>query len=142
RIKKIYGRLSEVIYPPVDTMSFKVEKEKLDYYIVASRMVPYKKIDLIARAFSLMKNRKLLIAGDGPEMRKVKRAAAENVEILGYLPQDELNALISRAKAFVIAADEDFGITAVEAQASGTPVIAFGRGGSLETVIPNETGIF
>lgn len=142
RIKKVYNREATVIYPPVDIESFKLETTKEDYYLTASRMVPYKKIDLIVEAFSRMPDKKLVVIGDGPDMAKIKQKATKNVEILGYQPFTELKRHMQKAKAFVFAAEEDFGIIPVEAQACGTPVIAFGKGGSLETVLKGVTGTF
>jgi len=143
RIKRIYGRDAVVIYPPVDIDAFHLSPlKKEDFYFTASRMVPYKKIDLIVEAFSKMPGKKLIVAGDGPDFRKIKSKAARNVEFLGHQTADMLRVYLQRAKAFVFAAEEDFGIIPVEAQACGTPVIAYGRGGARETVIGNETGIF
>ena len=142
RIKKVYRRESTVIYPPVDIDNFSFESSKEDYYLTASRMVPYKKIDLIVRAFSKMPDKKLIVIGDGPDFKKLKQVAGKNIELLGFQPFEDLKKYMEKTKAFVFAADEDFGIVPVEAQACGTPVIAFGKGGVLETVIENETGIF
>ncbi len=143
RIKRIYGRDADVIYPPVDIDAFHISPlKKEDFYFTASRMVPYKKIDLIVEAFSKMPGKKLIVAGDGPDFRKIKSKAARNVEFLGYQTADMLRSYMQRAKAFVFAAEEDFGIIPVEAQACGTPVIAYGRGGARETVIENKTGVF
>ncbi|WP_226621004.1 glycosyltransferase, partial [Klebsiella quasipneumoniae] len=112
----------------------------------ASRMVPYKRMDLIIDAFSQMPDKKLVVIGDGPEMKKIKEKATSNIEILGYQSDTIMIEHMQKAKAFVFAAEEDFGITPVEAQACGTPVIAFGKGGALETVIEfgkrNPTGLF
>lgn len=145
RIKKVYGREADVIYPPVDVNRFLLNEAKEDYYFTASRLVPYKRIDLIVEAFSHMPNRKLVVVGDGPEMQKIKSKATANIEILGYQSNEVMQEHMRNAKAFVFAAEEDFGITPVEAQSCGTPVIAFGKGGSLETVRPfgvdNPTGI-
>lgn len=145
RIKKVYGRDSDVIYPPVDTDRFTLRENKEDFYFTASRMVPYKKIDLIVEAFARMPNKKLVVIGDGPDMQKIKSKATSNIEILGYQSNQVMQDHMQRAKAFVFAAEEDFGITPVESQACGTPVIAFGKGGSRETVIAelenNPTGI-
>jgi glycosyltransferase involved in cell wall biosynthesis len=141
RIMKVYRREAEVIYPPVAIDDFQIEERKEDFYLTASRMVPYKKIDLIAEAFSRMPEKKLIIIGDGPEMDKVRAKAGSNVELLGYRDNATLRSHLQRAKAFVFVAEEDFGIVPVEAQACGTPVIAFGRGGVAETVIPGKTGI-
>ncbi len=146
RIKKVYGRDADVIYPPVDVTRFLLQEEKEDFYFTASRMVPYKRIDLIVEAFSQMPDKKLVVIGDGPEMAKIKAKAEKNVEILGYQPDAVMQDHMRRAKAFVFAAEEDFGITPVEAQACGTPVIAFGKGGVLETIRPygetKATGLF
>lgn len=146
RIKKVYGRDSDVIYPPVDTDRFTLRENKDDFYFTASRMVPYKKIDLIVEAFAQMPDKKLVVVGDGPDMQKIKSKATSNIEILGYQSNQVMQDHMQRAKAFVFAAEEDFGITPVESQACGTPVIAFGKGGSRETVLSNidqnPTGVF
>lgn len=146
RIKKVYGREADVIYPAVDVERFALQTNKQDYYMTASRMVPYKRMDLIVEAFSHMPTRKLVVIGDGPEMNKIKSKATSNIEILGYQPNAVMQKYMSEAKAFVFAAEEDFGITPVEAQACGTPVIAYGKGGALETIIPigkdHPTGLF
>jgi len=146
RIKKVYGREADVIYPPVDVDRFQLQEDKEDFYFTASRMVPYKRIDLIVEAFSQMPDKKLIVIGDGPEMAKIKAKAGKNIEILGYQPDEVMQDHMRRTKAFVFAAEEDFGITPVEAQACGTPVIAFGKGGVLETIRPfgeqNPTGVF
>jgi UDP-N-acetylmuramyl pentapeptide phosphotransferase/UDP-N-acetylglucosamine-1-phosphate transferase/glycosyltransferase involved in cell wall biosynthesis len=142
RIEKVYRRSSSTIYPPVDINYFKLCEEKEDYYLTASRMVPYKRIDLIVEAFARMPHRRLLVVGDGPEMQRIKAKAGPNVTFLGHEPTDRLLRHMQLARAFVFAAEEDFGITPVEAQACGTPVIAFGRGGVTESVIHAETGVF
>lgn len=146
RIWKTYRRESMVIYPPVDVESFELYDKKEDFYLTASRMVPYKKMDLIVEAFSKMPDKKLIVIGDGPDFNKIKAKATKNITLMGYQPFEVLKDHMQRAKAFVFAAEEDFGITPVEAQACGTPVIAYGRGGALETVIvvDNEkpTGVF
>jgi glycosyltransferase involved in cell wall biosynthesis len=105
-------------------------------------MVPYKRIDLIVEAFSQMPSKRLVVIGDGPEMGKIKKLAGKNVELLGFQPDHVMRKYLSQAKGFIFAALEDFGIAPVEAQASGTPVIAYGKGGSLETVVSGKTGIF
>lgn len=146
RIYKTYRRQSTVIYPPVDVDMFNVCEEKEDFYITASRMVPYKKIDLIVEVFSKLPDKKLKVIGDGPDYKKIKNIAGPNVELLGYQPSDVLCNHLQRAKAFIFAAEEDFGIAPIEAQACGTPVIAYGKGGAMETVVglehSNPTGIF
>ncbi|MCF7566778.1 glycosyltransferase [Sabulilitoribacter arenilitoris] len=151
RIKKIYNKESIVIYPPVDTDSFTLTTNTSDYYITCSRMVPYKKIDLIVEAFSKT-NKKLIVVGDGPDYKKIKKLAASNVDLKGYVEKEEMQKLIKQARAFIFAAEEDFGIAPIEAQACGVPVIAYGKGGALETIngtFPSEnmiseteTGIF
>ncbi|ULC59755.1 glycosyltransferase [Flaviramulus sp. BrNp1-15] len=142
RIKKIYNRDSIVIYPPVDVNNFRLVEKKDDYYFTGSRMVSYKKMELIVRAFNKIPNKKLIVSGDGPEFNKIKKIANQNIELLGFIKSNELSQYLEKAKAFVFAAEEDFGIVPVEAQACGTPVIAFGKGGVLETIIKNKTGIF
>jgi len=136
RIMKSYRRESAVIAPPVDVQAFEVGSEKGDFYLTASRMVPYKRIDMIVEAFASMPDRKLVVIGDGPQMDLVRAKATPNVSVLGYQTFDVLKDHMQRAKAFVYAAEEDFGIAIVEAQACGTPVIAFGKGGALESVVP------
>ncbi len=146
RIEKVYRRSSEVIYPPVDVDSFDIGMERGSFYLTASRMVPYKKLPLIVQAFAQMPDKQLVVIGDGPDFEKVKALAPANVQILGYQSDAVLKDHMQRAKAFVFAAEEDFGITPVEAQACGTPVIAFGKGGALETIrgLDNvqPTGVF
>jgi glycosyltransferase involved in cell wall biosynthesis len=136
RIRRAYGRESTVIYPPVDTDFYTPGSEpRGDYFLTASRFVPYKKIDTIARAFALLPGERLVIVGDGPDRDKVRVAAGPNVELVGHASRERLRSLLRGARAFIFAADEDFGIAPVEAQACGTPVIAFGRGGATETVV-------
>lgn len=146
RIEKVYRRPSEVIYPPVDTTGFDLKTDKEPFYLTASRMVPYKKIDMIVEAFAEMPEKKLVVIGDGPDFAKIRAKAGPNVQLLGYQPFSVLKDHMQRAQAFIFAAQEDFGIVPVEAQACGTPVIAFGRGGALETVRglgrQNPTGLF
>ena len=141
RIKKVYGRESRTIYPPVDVEQFAPCAEKEDYYVTAARFVPYKRMDLLVEAFARMPDKKLVVIGNGPEFLRVKQRATPNVSLLGHQSQAQLHQLLRKARAFVFAAEEDFGIALVEAQACGTPVIAFGRGGASETVIHKETGI-
>ncbi|WP_461488866.1 glycosyltransferase family 4 protein [Pontibacter sp. HJ8] len=141
RIHKVYNKKATVIYPPVDVTGFELVDEKEDFYVTVSRMVPYKKIDIIVEAFRGMPDKKLIIIGDGPDFNKIKSKATRNVTLMGYQPFDVLKSHMQRAKAFIFAAEEDFGITPVEAQACGTPVIAFARGGAVETVIDGITGI-
>ncbi|MBT2730136.1 glycosyltransferase family 4 protein [Bacillus sp. ISL-75] len=134
RIWKVYRREAKVVYPPVDVSSFTIKKDKSNFYMTASRMVPYKKIDIIVDAFSKMPDKELIVIGDGPDFNKIKQKAGKNVKLLGYQSFDILKEHMQNAIAFIFAAEEDFGITPVEAQACGTPVIAYGKGGALETV--------
>ena len=134
RIHRVYGRDSTVIYPPVDVNAFALHETKENFYLTASRMVPYKRIDLIVDAFTAMPDKQLVVIGDGPDFDKIRARAGANVRLLGYQSFAVLRDHMQRAKAFVFAAEEDFGIAPVEAQACGTPVIAFGKGGALETV--------
>jgi glycosyltransferase involved in cell wall biosynthesis len=140
RIQKIYRRDAHVIYPPVNTGMFQLATDKDDYYLAFSRLVPYKRIDLIVQAFANTP-RKLLVVGDGPEMEKLKGMATANIEFLGFQDNPQVTRLMQKAQALVFAALEDFGIIPVEAQACGTPVICLNQGGTAETVIHGKTGI-
>lgn len=142
RIWKTYRRPAQVIYPPVDVERFSLRTKKDDFYLTMSRLVPYKRVELIVKAFTEMPDKELVVIGDGPEYDAIEKAAGPNVTMLGYQPDDAVNYYMERAQAFVFAAEEDFGIVPVEAQACGTPVIAYGRGGVQETVIPGVTGLF
>lgn len=140
RIRRVYGREATVIHPPVDVDAFSVVAEKDNYYLAVSRLVPYKRMDLIAQAFAAMPDKKLVIIGDGPDRAKLQQHLTPNIEYLGYQPNEVVRQYMQRARAFVFAAEEDFGITPVEVQACGTPVIAYGKGGALETVQGLDTG--
>ncbi|MFO8098594.1 MAG: glycosyltransferase family 4 protein [Salinibacter sp.] len=142
RIWKTYRRRAHVIYPPVNVDRFALDPTKEDFYLTMSRLVPYKRVDLIVKAFAAMPDKELVVIGDGPEHDALARMASPNVTLLGYQPNDAVTHYMQKARAFVFAAEEDFGIVPVEAQACGTPVIAYGRGGALETVVPGETGVF
>lgn len=144
RINKIYRRTAEVIFGPVALDDFSLETKKDDYYLTASRLVPYKKVELIASAFNAMPDKKLIIIGDGPDRHKIERVTknAPNIEYLGYQSFESLIIFMKKAKAFIFAAEEDLGLTPIEAQACGTPVIAYGKGGVTDTVIPFKTGLF
>ncbi|CAM5389360.1 hypothetical protein SAFG77S_07328 [Streptomyces afghaniensis] len=147
RIWKTYRREAKTVYPPVDVSAFTLREEKEDFYLTASRMVPYKKIDTIVESFSLLPDKKLVVIGDGPDFKKIKAKAGSNVMLMGYQPFDVLKDYMQRAKGFIFAAEEDFGIAPLEAQACGTPVIAYGKGGSRETVrgyneSTSPTGLF
>ena len=151
RIEKIYGKKADVIYPPVDTASFKIGDATENYYVTSSRMVPYKKMDLIVEAMSKT-NHKLIVIGAGPDWKKVKSKAGNNIELLGHQSFENMIRIIQKSKAYIFAAEEDFGIAPIEAQACGIPVIAFGKGGTLETIVgeftneknvkETDTGIF
>lgn len=143
RIKRYYGRDAEVIYPPVDTVYYTPDTrtEREDFYLVVSALVPYKKIALAVRAFNRL-GKKLVVIGEGPEQTKLKRLAKSNVRFLSWQPEEILKDYYRRARALIFPGEEDFGIVPVEAQACGCPVIAFARGGALETVLENESGIF
>lgn len=152
RIKKLYGKEALVIYPPVNCDKFTIGNTTENYYFTTSRMVPYKKMDLIVEAFKYMPDKKLIVGGDGPDFNKIKKSAPKNVELLGFLETNQLISYTQKAIAFIFAAEEDFGIAPIEAQACGVPVIAFGKGGALETIIGNyssqnevaksDTGVF
>lgn len=142
RVWKTYRRKASVIYPPVDTESFSLYPHKENFYVTVSRLVPYKRVDLIVRAFSEMPDKELVVIGDGPELKRISSEAGPNVTMMGFQPFEVVMHYMQRARAFIFAAEEDFGIVPVEAQACGTPVVAFGRGGATESVIPGETGLF
>lgn len=146
RIQKTYRRHAEVIHPPVDVSQFKPGSNKDTFYFTASRMVPYKKIDVIVEAFQSLLDKHLIVIGDGPDAAKIKAKASTNVTLLGYQPNAVLIDHLQRARAFLFAAEEDFGILPLEAQACGTPVIAYGKGGALETIRglnhAQPTGVF
>ncbi len=142
RIYKLYRREATVIYPPVDVKSFTFQEEKEKFYLTASRMVSYKKLDLVVKAFAKMPNKKLIVLGDGPDFEKIKKLTTPNIELKGFVSRADLIKYMQKAKAFVFPAEEDFGIVPVEAQACGTPVIAYGKGGCLETIVNNKTGLF
>jgi glycosyltransferase involved in cell wall biosynthesis len=142
RIQKVYGRTSVVVAPPVDVPDVASLSARRDYYVTASRLVPYKRIDLIIKAFNAMPDKKLVVIGSGPLLTDLRKLAGSNVDVMGYQPQEVLERYLAEAKAFVFAAEEDFGIAPVEAQSYGTPVIAYGKGGILDSVIEGQTGLF
>ncbi len=141
RIRKYYQRDSEIIFPPVDTNRFQPSNRVDDYYLIISRLIPYKRIDLAVQAAKQLGVR-LLIGGKGRDLERLQALAAghDNIEFLGFVPDDDLPDLMARCKAFIFPGFEDFGITPVQAQAAGRPVIAYGGGGALDTVIPGVTG--
>lgn len=141
RILKTYKRDSVVIYPPVNTDKFILKETKENFYLTASRLVPYKKTKLIVEAFNEMAEKKLIVIGSGEEFESIKKIAKENVELLGYQEFEEMIKYMQKAKAFLYAAIEDFGIVPIEAMSCGTPVIALNDGGTGETVTDEITGI-
>jgi glycosyltransferase involved in cell wall biosynthesis len=146
RIWKTYRRTAEVIYPPVDAEAFPLCEQRDDYYVTASRLVPYKRVDLLVDAFAQLPQRRLIVVGDGSELGRLRAKATANVSLVGYQEFAAMRDTVQRARAFLFASREDFGIVLVEAQAAGTPVIALGQGGALETVRglddPTPTGHF
>lgn len=137
RIWRTYRRPATVIYPPVDTHIFQAASHREDYFLFISRLVPYKKADLVVEAFN-KSGLPLVVVGDGPQYQLLRSIAKPNIRLMGYLDSQEVASHMARARALVFAAEEDFGIVPVEAQACGTPVIAFGRGGATETVVPAD----
>jgi glycosyltransferase involved in cell wall biosynthesis len=142
RLHKLYGRESEVIYPPVDVARFGLGSEKKDYYVVVSRLVPFKRIDLVVEAFSQMPDRRLIVLGDGPELKRLQSMAGSNIEFAGFRSTDEVHRYVRQARAFMFSSVEPFGIAVVEALAAGTPVIAYAGGAALEIVDDGRTGLF
>ncbi len=141
RIRRYYGRDSVIVHPPVDVERYHPATTHDDYYLIVSRLVPYKRIDLAVRAFNEL-GLPLLIAGSGRDRETLEALAGPNVRFLGYVPDEDVQGLLARCKAFIFPGREDFGIAPLEAQAAGRPVIAFGAGGALDTVIEGETGTF
>ena len=145
RIWKVYRRRATVIYPPVDINSFDLTREKDNFYVTVSRLVPYKRVGLIVEAFNRMPDKRLVVIGDGPNFKSIRALAGRNVSMMGFQGFEAMRHYLQRARAFVFAAEEDFGIAMVEAQACGTPVIAFDKGGALEIIAsdqPEPTGAF
>ena len=141
RIKKTYNKDSTVIYPPVNIEKFSLYENKEDFYLTASRLVPYKKTKLIVEAFNEMADKKLVVIGAGEEYESIKNIAKENITVLGYCDNDTLVEYMQKAKCFVYGAVEDFGIVPIEAMACGTPVVALDDGGTKETVEDGINGI-
>jgi glycosyltransferase involved in cell wall biosynthesis len=145
RIQKLYRREAKVIYPPVSVPRVVSNVHKERYFLTASRLVQYKNTRVIVEAFRDLPDERLIVIGTGPELARLKKLSGPNVTFLGFVDDDERDRLMAAARAFVFAAQEDFGIVVVEAQARGTPVIALGCGGATETVVtdgPNPTGMF
>lgn len=141
RIHSAYQRESHLIYPPVEVERFSAKGQRADYFVTLSRLVPHKRIDVVIEAFSRLKL-PLKIIGEGPDRQRLQRRVASNIEFLGYQTEETVARLLGSARGFVCAAEEDFGIAIVEAQAAGCPVIAYKGGGALETVLEGETGLF
>lgn len=141
RIKKYYNKASEVINPPVNMKNFRISENVGNYYFMAGRALAYKRFDIVIDAFNAL-GLPLKIMGKGPEMKDLKKRSNDNIEFLGYLEDKEMAGFYSRCKAFIFPSEEDFGITPLEAMASGRPVIAYRGGGALETVIEGKTGLF
>lgn len=141
RIRACYGRDSIVVYPPVDVNRFQVSHRSDDFYLIVSRLVAYKRIDLAVKAFTST-GKRLIIIGDGPDRDRLEAMAGPGVTFLGRAPDDVVTEMMASCRGYVFPGSEDFGITPVEAQACGKPIIAFRDGGALETVIENETGVF
>lgn len=141
RIAKYYRRESEVVQAPIDTSHFRVSKDIQDYFLILSRLQPYKRIDLAIKACNEL-GLPLRIAGVGPDAARLKAMAGPTVQLLGRVSDDERRALLARCRAFIFPGEEDFGLTPLEAMASGRPVVAYRAGGALETVKEGETGLF
>lgn len=144
RIEKIYRRTAEVVYPPLDTAQYELVANKEPYYVTASRLVPYKKVDLIVAAFKEMPDKQLVVLGDGPEFKRLRKLAgdAKNIRLLGFVKPAEHRKWVSEARAFINASYEDFGIAPLEAQACGTPIVGYARGGLLETTRQGKTAVY
>jgi glycosyltransferase involved in cell wall biosynthesis len=141
RIRQIYHRESEVIHAPVDGQSFLLSTSDDGYFLVAGALVPYKRVDLAIKAFNITGQR-LVIVGKGPEEKSLRRMAGSNIEFAGWQSDDALRSLYAGCRALVFPGEEDFGIVPLEAMVSGKPVIAYGKGGALETVVDGATGLF
>lgn len=141
RIQKTYRRSANVIYPPVDVQRFRADVPRENFYLAIARFVPYKRVDLIIEAFAQL-GYPLVVIGDGTDCDRMRHLATPNITLLGHQSNTVVADYLQRCKAFIFAAEEDFGITPVEAQAAGAPVIAYGKGGAVETVVPYQTGLF
>jgi len=141
RIKRFYGRESIIVPPPVAVQRFTPVSKIEDFYLIVSRLNPYKRVDLVVKAFNDL-GRKLVIIGDGPDRAVLQKMARPNITFLGRLPDPEVASYYARCKALLFPGDEDFGIVPLEANAAGRPVIAYKAGGALDTVIDGETGVF
>jgi glycosyltransferase involved in cell wall biosynthesis len=140
RIWKTYRRRARVIYPPVAVAQFRADLPREDFYLTVSRFVPYKRVDVTIAAFNQL-GLSLVVIGDGPDEQRLRQLAGPNIQMLGFQPDAVVADYLERCRGFIFSAEEDFGITVVEAQAAGAPVIAYGRGGAVETVVPDQTGL-
>ncbi|ABA20739.1 Glycosyl transferase, group 1 [Trichormus variabilis ATCC 29413] len=141
RIQQIYGKQAIMINYPIDTSNFVFSDTKDEYYLASARMISYKRLDIIVEAFNWL-GWPLIISGDGPERERLQAKALDNIKFLGHVSDNQRKELFSKAKSIIVAALEDYGLVPVEANASGTPVIAFGAGGVLDTQINGQTGVF
>jgi glycosyltransferase involved in cell wall biosynthesis len=141
RIRRVYGRSAEVIHPPIDVDRFRFSEEREDYYVVLSRLVSYKRIDLAVRACSERK-KKLMVLGEGPDRKSLEAVAGPTVRFLGRVSDADAEHVVARCKALLFPGEEDFGMVPLEVAAAGRPTIAFRGGGALETILENETGLF
>lgn len=141
RVKNIYGRESEIVYPPIEVDSFKIAEKTGGFYLLVSRLLPHKRIDVAISAFNKLK-KPLIIVGIGPAYKWLKSISSPSIKFYGSTDDETLKRLYSTSEALIFPQEEDFGIVPLECMASGRPVIAYGKGGALETVIQNETGIF
>lgn len=141
RIQRIYGKPAKVIHYPIDTQQFTFSDQKENFYLASARLLGYKRMDVIVEAFNWL-GWKLIITGDGPERQLLQSRAMKNVEFLGHVSDAERKELLSKSRSVVISALEDYGLVPIEANASGTPVIAYGAGGVLDTQVPGKTGLF
>jgi glycosyltransferase involved in cell wall biosynthesis len=140
RIFESYARIADVVYPPIELDEFKAAAKREDFYLIASRLLPYKRIDTAVEAFTRL-GRRLVVVGDGPDLMRLRTAAGPSVSFLGRVSQSTLSDLYRRCRGTVLPGEEDLGLTPLEANAAGSPVIALGRGGARETVIPRVTGV-
>lgn len=140
RIRDFYGRNAVVVHPPVDVRRFSISSELDDYFLIVSRLVSYKRIEVAIEACNRL-GKRLLIVGDGPDRQRLSRMAGPTVELLGRKPDSEVDRLLSRCQALIFPGEEDFGMVPIEANGSGRPVIALAAGGALETVVDGATGV-
>lgn len=141
RLKKYYKVDASVVFPPVDVHKFKVTEENSDYFLIVSTLTPYKRIDLAVQLFNKI-GRRLVVIGDGPHREYLEAIAADNIDFLGFKEDEEVREYMQNCRALLFPGEDDFGIVPVEAMACGKPVLAYGKGGALETIVPGQTGEF